>query len=54
MKAVSFCMINNLLYEIKVTGATKLLKAHVKIRSVSMGYCKHEQKKYVSCKTSVG
>ena len=55
MKAVSFYMIHNLLYETKVTGVTKLLKAHVKIRSFSMGYCKHEQKKYiVSCKTSVG
>ena len=48
-------MIHNLLYETKVTGVTKLLKAHVKIRSFSVGYCKYEQKKYiVSYKTSVG
>ena len=51
MKAVSFYMIHNLSYETKVTGVTRLLKAHVKIRS----YCKQEQKKYiVSYKTSVG
>ena len=30
-------MIHNFLYETKVTGVTKLLKAHVKIRSFSMG-----------------
>ena len=55
MKAVSFSMIHNLLHETKVTDVTELLKAHVKIRSFSMGYCKHEQKKYiVSYKTSVG
>ena len=55
MKAVPFYMIHNPLHEAKVTDATKLLKALVKIRSFSMGYCKHEQKKYiVSCKTSVG
>ena len=48
-------MIHNILYEAKVTGVTKLLKAHVKIESFSMGYCKHEQKKYIVCyKTSVG
>ena len=48
-------MMHNLLYEKKVTGATKLLKAHDKIGSFSMGHCKHEQKKYiVSYKTSVG
>ena len=54
MKAVSFYMIHNLLYETKVTGVTKRLKAHVKIRSFSVCYCKYEQKKYiVSYKTSV-
>ena len=47
-------MIYNVLYETNVTGLTKLLKAHVKIRSFSMGYCKREQKKFVSYKTSVG
>ena len=46
-------MIQNLLYETKVTGVTKLLKAHVNIRNFSMGYCKNEQRKYiVSQKTS--
>ena len=55
MKAVFFYMIHNLSYETKVTGVTRLLKAHVKIRSFSMGYCKQEQKKYiVSYKTSGG
>ena len=55
MKAVSFYMIHNLLYETKVTGVTNLLKPLVKIRSFSMGYRKHEQKKYiVRYKTSVG
>ena len=38
-----------------MTGVTKILKAHVKIKSFSVGYCKYEQKKYiVSYKTSVG
>ena len=38
-----------------MTDLTKLLKAHVKIRTFSVGYCKHEQKEYiVSYKTSVG
>ena len=48
-------MTHNLLYETKLTGAVKLLKAHVKIRNFYMGYSKYEQKKYiVSYKTSVG
>ena len=48
-------MIHNLLHETKVIGVTKLLKSHVKTRSFAMGYCTHEQKKYIiSCKTSVG
>ena len=39
----------------KVRGVTKLLKARVKIRSSPMGYCKHEQKKYIiSYKTTLG
>ena len=55
MKAVPFYMIHNPLHEAKMTDATKLLKALVKIRSFSMCYCKHEQKKYVvSYKTSEG
>ena len=33
MKAVSFYIIHNLLYETAVTSKTKLLKVHVKIRS---------------------
>ena len=46
-------MIHNLLSETKVTCVTKYLKAHVKIIRFTVGYCKHEQKKYiVSCKTS--
>ena len=54
MKALSFYMIHNLLHETKVTGVTELLKPHVKIRSFSMVYCKHEQKNYIVCyKTSV-
>ena len=53
-KPISFYMIYNVLYETNVTGLTKLLKAHVKIRSFSMVYCKREQKKFVSYKTSVG
>ena len=40
-------MIHNLLNETKVTGVTKLLKAHVKFRSFFMGYCKQEQRKYL-------
>ena len=48
-----FYVIHNLLYETKVTCVTKCLKAHVKIIRFTVGYCKHEQKKYiVSCKTS--
>ena len=48
-------MIHNLLYETKVIGVTKLLKSHVMTRGFSMGYCKHEQKKYIiSYKTSAG
>ena len=44
-------MIHNLLYETKVTG----VKVHSEIRSFSMGYCKHEQKKYfISYKTGSG
>ena len=55
MKPVSFYKIRNLLYETKVTGVTKLFKSYVKAKSFSMGYCKHEQKKYIiSYKTSVG
>ena len=52
---VSFDMINNLLNETKVIDVTKLLKSHVKTRSFCIGYCKHEQKKYVIIyKTSIG
>ena len=47
-------MMRNVLYETNVTGVTKLLKAHVKIWSFSMGYCKREQKKFVNYKTCVG
>ena len=47
-------MMRNVLYETNVTGVTELLKAHVKIWSFSMGYCKREQKKFVSYKTCVG
>ena len=48
-------MIHNLIYQTKVTGVTKCLKAHVKIRSFSMGYSKYEHKKYIiSYKTSLG
>ena len=47
-------MINNLLNETKVIDVTKLLKSHVKTRSFCIGYCKHEQKKYIIIyKTSV-
>ena len=46
-----FYMRDNLLYETKVIGVTKLLKSHVKTRSFSMGYRKLEQKKFY--KTSV-
>ena len=54
-KPDSLYMIHNLLYETKVTVVTNFLKAHVKIRSFSMGYCKHGQKKFIiSYKTSVG
>ena len=54
-KPISFYMIYNVLYETNMIGLTKLLKAHVKIRkSFSMGYCKREQRKFVSYKTSVG
>ena len=39
----------------KVTGATKLLKAHLKNRSFFIGYCKHAQTKYItSYKSSLG
>ena len=38
-----------------MTDVTKLLKSRVKIKSFSVGYCKHEQKKYIiSYKTSLG
>ena len=54
-KPVSFYKIRNLLYETKVIGVTKLFKSYVKTKSFSMGYCKHEQKKYIiSYKTSLG
>ena len=33
---MSFYMVDNVLYETNVTGVTKLLKAHVKIRSFSI------------------
>ena len=52
---VSFYKIQKFLYETKVIGVTKFLKSHVKTRTFLMGYCKHEQKKYIaSYKTSVG
>ena len=44
MKPISFYVTSNVLHETNMTGVTKLLKAHVKIRSFSMGYCKREQK----------
>ena len=47
-------MMHNILCEANVTGVTKLLKAHVKIKSFSMGCCKREQKKFINYKTSVG
>ena len=54
-KPVSFYKIRNLLYETKMTGVTKLCKSYVKTKSISMGYRKHEQNKYlISYKTSVG
>ena len=38
-----------------MTGVTKLLKSRVKIKSFSVGYCKHELKKYIlRHKTSLG
>ena len=54
-KLFTLYMIHNLLYETKAIGVTILLKSHVKTGSFSMGYCKHEQKKYIiSYKASVG
>ena len=54
-KPVSFYKIPKLLSETKVIGVTKLFKLCVKTNSFSMGYCKHEQKKYIiSYKTSLG
>ena len=54
-KPVSFYKIANLLYETKAIGVTKLFKSYVKTKIFSMGYCKHEQKKYIiRYKTSVG
>ena len=48
-------MVHNLLHETKVTRVTKLLKSLIETRSFSMGYSKHERKKYIiSYKTSVG
>ena len=44
MKPISFYVISNVLNETNVTGVTKILKAHVKVRSFCMGYCKREQK----------
>ena len=52
MKPVSFHIIDNLSYETKVIGVTKLLKSQVKTRPFSLGYGKREQKKFY--KTSVG
>ena len=42
-------MVHNALYETSVAGVTKLLKAPFKIRRFSMGCCKHEEKKFISC-----
>ena len=45
----------DLLNETKVTDVAKLLKARVKVKIFSIGYCKYEQKKYIiSFNTSVG
>ena len=43
-KPISFYMKQNALHEANVTGVTKLLKEHIKIKSFAMGYCKLEQK----------
>ena len=43
-----------MLCETNVASVTKPLKAHVKIKSFSMGYCKREQKKFINYKTSLG
>ena len=42
-------MVHNALYETSVAGVTRLLKATVKVRRFSMGCCKHEKKKFISC-----